>query len=247
MYIFLVLFFSSFRYDARPQRLYLPIGAIMNDREICSRIRKTREYLGLSQKAISEKLGCSHQAWQGYEAGNNLPGGKILHRLNILGISIDWLLTGRGSLTDSVAGVEHDDSLAFIPQVEAQLAAGHGSFNDRLQIRDYIPFTRTYLQRRLGRSTMDGLTILEVNGDSMEPTISDGSLVMVDQMDQDVSGSIMAFVFEDCAYIKRLQKFPGGIDVVSDNKDFYPPHQIRNAELDQLNIIGRVRWIGKTV
>ena len=81
----------------------------------------------------------------------------------------------------------------------------------------------------------------------MEPTISDGSLVLVDQMDQDISGSIMAFVHEDCAYIKRLQKYFGGIDVVSDNKDLYPPHQIRDADLDQLTIIGRVRWIGKTL
>ncbi len=218
----------------------------MDDREIHKRIRETREYLGLSQKVMSLKLGCSHQAWQGYEAGNNLPGGKILQRLNILGISIDWLLTGRGVIAEPGSG-DGGGLLAYVPHVEAQLAAGHGSINDRLQIRDYIPFAQSYLLRKFGRSTVDGLTILEVSGDSMEPTISDGSLVMVDQTDQDVSGSIMAFVFEDCAYIKRLQKFPGGIDVVSDNKDFYPPHQIRNADLDQLNIIGRVRWIGKTL
>ena len=218
----------------------------MDDCEIYRRIREAREYLGLSQKAISEKLGCSHQAWQGYEAGNNLPGGKILHRLNILGISIDWLLTGRGAIAEPRSGGE-GSALAFVPHVEAQLAAGHGSINDRLQIRDYIPFTRSYLLKKLGRGNVDGLAVLEVNGDSMEPTIGDGSLVMVDQMDQDVSGSIMAFVFEDCAYIKRLQKFPGGIDVVSDNRDFYPPHQIRNTDLDQLSIIGRVRWIGKAL
>lgn len=202
--------------------------------------------MGLSQKAIAGRLGCSHQAWQGYEAGNNLPGGKILQRLNILGISIDWLLTGRGAIAEPGTG-DDNSVLAFVPHVEAQLAAGHGSINDRLQIRDYIPFTRSYLLRKFGRSSVDGLAVLEVSGDSMEPTISDGSLVMVDQTDPDVSGSIMAFVFEDCAYIKRLQKFPGGIDVVSDNRDFYPPHQIRNADLDQLNIIGRVRWIGKSL
>ena len=217
----------------------------MSDREIYNRIKEIREFLGLSQKAISEKLGCSYQAWQGYEAGNNLPGGKILQRLNILGVSIDWLLTGQGAIADKGAA-SSGGALAFVPHVDARLAAGHGSINDRLQIRDYVPFAREYLTRKLGRSGIDGLVVLEVSGDSMEPTISDGSLVMIDQGDRDVSGSIMAFVFEDCAYIKRLQKFPGGIDVVSDNKDFYPPHQITATDLDQLLIIGRVRWIGKT-
>ena len=218
----------------------------MSDREIFGRIRDARESLGLSQKAISEKLGCSHQAWQGYEAGNNLPGGKILQRLNILGISIDWLLSGRGSVLDNAIGAE-TGAITYIPRIESRLAAGHGALNDRLQIRDYIPFAKTYLQQKLGRGTIEGLSVLEVSGDSMEPTISDGSLVLVDQMDQDISGSIMAFVHEDCAYIKRLQKYFGGIDVVSDNKDLYPPHQIRDADLDQLTIIGRVRWIGKTL
>ena len=213
--------------------------------QICKRMRETREYLGLSQKAMAENLGCSYQAWQGYEAGNNLPGGKILQRLNILGISIDWLLTGHGALT-ARTNLSATDSLAFVPHVDARLAAGDGSVNERLQIRDYIPFSRRYLAKKLGRGGIDGLVVLEVSGDSMEPTISDGSLVMIDQGDRDVSGSIMAFVFEDCAYIKRLQKFPGGIDVVSDNKEFYPPHQITDADLDRLNIIGRVRWIGKT-
>ncbi|TNE34430.1 MAG: hypothetical protein EP348_10915 [Alphaproteobacteria bacterium] len=219
---------------------------LMGDQEITQRIKEIRDFLGLSQKSMAGIIGCSHQAWQGYEAGNNLPGGRLLQRLNKLGISIDWLLTGRGSLQEGNSGTDRAQ-LSFIPQINARLAAGDGSINERLQIRDYVPFASSYLLSRLGRHSIDGLIVLEVSGDSMEPTIGDGSLVLVDQTDTDVSGSIMAFVFEDFTYIKRLQKFIGGIDVVSDNKALYPPHQIPNAELDQLHIIGRVRWIGRTL
>lgn len=218
----------------------------MTEQQIYERIKETRQSLGLSQKAISDKLGCSYQAWQGYEAGNNLPGGKILQKLNNLGVSVDWLLTGHGSLAEEAKSF-NPDRMSYIPHVDARLAAGHGRVNERMQILDYVPFTKEYLFKKLGRTGIDGLSILEVSGDSMEPTISDGNLVMIDQMETDVSGSIMAFVFEDCAYIKRLQKFLGGIDVVSDNKELYPPHQIANDELDQFHIIGRVRWIGKTI
>jgi phage repressor protein C with HTH and peptisase S24 domain len=70
---------------------------------------------------------------------------------------------------------------------------------------------------------------------------------MMHQSDIDVSGSIMAFVFEDFAYNKRLQKFPGGIEIISDNQQHYRPYQIKNSDLDQLHIVGRVRWVGKTL
>ncbi|WP_297012961.1 helix-turn-helix transcriptional regulator [Thalassospira sp.] len=58
----------------------------------------TRIHFGLSQRAISEKIGGSHRSWQEYESGKNVPNGKILTSIAQLGISLDWLLTGEGSM-----------------------------------------------------------------------------------------------------------------------------------------------------
>lgn len=88
------------------------------------------------------------------------------------------------------------------------------------------------------------LAILEVKGDSMEPTIADGDLVIVDQAQRAPDDGIMAFILDDTAYIKRMRRFFDGIDIISDNKKMYPPIQLGRDRFDELHIIGRVRWCG---
>jgi hypothetical protein len=40
----------------------------------------------------------SYKGWQGYESGDNVPGGKVLQSLAGLGFNINWLLTGEGPM-----------------------------------------------------------------------------------------------------------------------------------------------------
>jgi transcriptional regulator with XRE-family HTH domain len=63
---------------------------------IHDRLKKARDLLGMSQSALAKAAGASLPAWQGYEAGKNIPGGKALQGLARLGININWLLTGEG-------------------------------------------------------------------------------------------------------------------------------------------------------
>lgn len=132
-----------------------------------------------------------------------------------------------------------------IPRYDAHLAAGNGAFNDRAQLIDHIPFTNDFLTKKIGRSSSEGLVILEVRGDSMEPTIGDGDLVMVDQTMRGIEDGIMAFVLDDTAYVKRLRYFFDGVDIISDNRDLYSTQQLDKSRMDELQIIGRVRWCGR--
>lgn len=134
-----------------------------------------------------------------------------------------------------------------IPRYRVQLSGGDGAspFDD--EPVDLIPFTREFLERRLDRASGAGLVMLEAVGDSMEPTISNGDLVMVDLQDSSLSGAIMAFRFDDEAFIKRLIKTPDGVRMVSDNKDLYPEALIPRDQSDSLKIFGRVRWIGRSI
>lgn len=217
----------------------------MKNQPISARIKEIRDYLGQSQKEISRNLGCSYQAWQGYEAGNNLPGGKTLLKLNILGISVDWLLTGRGLMQTKYLNSEARKT-QFIPRIDSHLKNGTGSIKDRMQVIEHIPFTEDYLRKFARHTKLDGLIMLEMIGDNMEPTIKNGEMVMIDIHDTQVSGALMALSYENCAYVKRLHKLPGGIDIVSDNKTLYPSHHVKNTDFNQQGIIGRVCWIGKS-
>jgi len=82
----------------------------------------------------------------------------------------------------------------------------------------------------------------------MLPTMSDGDLVLVDKRATQHSDGIFAYVQDGLARVKRFRFLASGkVEVVSDNKDVYPPETLDQAELEQISIIGRVRWIGHTV
>jgi phage repressor protein C with HTH and peptisase S24 domain len=164
------------------------------------------------------------------------------------GIDLNWLATGQGSMrhsgeTPAVLG----DELVLIPRYDAVLAAGDGSLNERSRVIEHIPFPRNFIVHKLGKTSAEGLAILEARGDSMEPTLGDGDLVMVDQTQTEPRDGLVAFILEDTAYIKRLRFGLGGVEVISDNRDLYPPERLTKEEAERLTIIGRVRWIGKAM
>lgn len=65
---------------------------------LTDRLKKIRESLGLSQREMAEAVDSSFTSWQGYEAGRNTPGGKVLESLANMGFNINWLLTGIGEM-----------------------------------------------------------------------------------------------------------------------------------------------------
>ena len=135
-----------------------------------------------------------------------------------------------------------------IPRYDLTLSAGDGAFVDRAEVLDAVPFSKGFLWRTLKRSSVDGLILLMARGDSIEPTIGDEDLVMVDMGEKDLQGGLMAFVIDDTAYIKRLRPLiDGGIEIVSDNSDLYPPQRLDRDRLGELRIIGRIKWIGRVV
>ncbi len=61
-------------------------------------MRDARQALKLSQVDLAARLGSSKPGLQQNEAGKNMPGGRVLLGFCKLGISADWILTGKGSM-----------------------------------------------------------------------------------------------------------------------------------------------------
>ena len=169
------------------------------------------------------------------------------------GVSLDWLLLGKTGtpppggpdLGPAGIGEVHDDT-RMVPHFDLAMSAGGGAFNDRAAVRDFLPFPAVILRRLVGRASADGLAIVDARGDSMEPTIGDGDLVLVDTHDKTLQDGLMAFAIDDIAYIKRLRPVVGGgVDIVSDNAAIYPPQTLPRERLADLRIFGRVRWVGR--
>lgn len=83
---------------------------------------------------------------------------------------------------------------------------------------------------------------LQIHGDSMEPRMCEGDVVIVRQQDDAESGDIViAMINGHDATCKRLMKYTGGISLLSFNP-LYEPMMFSNEEIETkpVRIIGKV-------
>ena len=83
---------------------------------------------------------------------------------------------------------------------------------------------------------------LQLHGDSMEPRMLDGDVVIVRQQDDAESGDIViALVNGDDATCKRLRKYRDGIELVSNNPAYQPMFYSNEDIINKpVKIIGKV-------
>ena len=199
-----------------------------------------------SKSAASEAAGVSVEQLNKWVAGKvKVPIDGLFGLAEAGDIDFSWLATGVTPVSAPRNDAFDDNRYVGIPRLNARLAAGGGAWNnDTAEVLDHIPFTREFLGKRLGRTTSNGLIILEARGDSMDPTIADGDLVMIDQHQKDLSDGIFAFVLVDVALIKRIHPtLTGQIEVISDNAR-YRTEVLSADEADRFQVIGKVVWCG---
>lgn len=192
--------------------------------------------------AFAQRMGLPHGTVSKYlrAGGTTGPRLDIVARMaDGLDTSLDWLVFGRGE------GQTGDDVIR-VNRYDATLAAGSGSWNEGKRKLDAIPFTPAFFQKRLSRTSGAGFAVLEARGDSMEPSISDGDLLLLDENDTRLVDGVFAFLIDDEARVKRFRKGIDGVTIMSDNPVYAPEH-LASDQLDRIKIIGRVRWIGRVV
>lgn len=192
--------------------------------------------------AFAARSGLPHTTVSKYlrGAGGQGPRLDLVARMaEAAGTSIDWLVWGKGD--GSGAG-----DTVRVARYDATLAAGAGSWNEGKKRLDDVPFTPAFFQKRLGRTSGAGFAVVEARGDSMEPGISDGDLLLIDENDTRLSDGVFAFVLEEEARVKRFRRRLDGLSIISDNTA-YPPEDVPADQLGRVSVIGRVRWVGKTL
>jgi phage repressor protein C with HTH and peptisase S24 domain len=86
---------------------------------------------------------------------------------------------------------------------------------------------------------------MEVVGNSMEPELKEGDLVLIDESRRDVlAGGIYAVGVEDTVMVKRVEKRPGALVLHSDNPE-YSPISFSGQELEAVRVVGKVIWAGR--
>jgi phage repressor protein C with HTH and peptisase S24 domain len=201
-----------------------------------SRVRKAA---GLqTQQELAVLLNVNRSAITQAKKRGNVPERWILKVARDLGLNPDWLEKGRGP-ERMTPGADEDD-FERVPKVRARLCAGGGSFETGGEIEGFYSFRREWLRRK-GRSGQ--MVLMDVFGNSMEPEIREGDTALVDQSQKDIiAGGIYAVGLEDTVMLKRVEKRPGTLVLLSDNID-YSPIYLHGQEIEQCRIIGKVVWV----
>jgi hypothetical protein len=139
------------------------------------------------------------------------------------------------------------DGLVEVPMLNVDASAGFGAVAESESAHTRFGFDERWLAR-LTRAKGSSLSIINVAGDSMEPTLSSGDEVLVDASDQSsrLRDGIYVLRADDALVVKRVTLKPGGrkITISSDNPA-YPSWD--DVDRSDIQIVGRVIWFGRAL
>lgn len=188
-----------------------------------------------------------------------LPKSETLKKIKQLkGCSIDWLLTGEGSpfhdseapkatATDTLGNPVDIDEFVFVPRYDIQAAAGHGQLVGDEQPIFAMAFRRYWIENYVTRD-IKNLSVISVKGDSMEGVLNDGDTILINHGQTTPRDGLYVLRLNENLLVKRLQLIPGGIVNVISANEAYPTFEIDlKNPTDDVSIIGRVEWFGRSI
>ncbi len=217
---------------------------VKNNSKLADRLRIAVDHFG-GPAAFSLLTNISKNTLFPYLSSKSEPKASAMRAFSDVGISIDWLLTGQGEmLVAKNKTITADTDYTLLPRYDVTASAGGGSLIDGEHIKDKLSFNTKWLDR-LGLN-LSNAALLNANGDSMEPTIKDGSVLLIKLNETEIKdGSIYVIQISGQTFVKRLKRDLRGIKIISDNPN-YEQQFLTYAELEDnpMTIAGRVIWYG---
>ena len=213
----------------------------MDENTVSNRIRKLMG--DSSEREFGQRIGITQSSLSAVLTGSRPSIDKIVTIATATGASLTWLATGRGAVYEA----ELPESKYFlIPLHRAFLSPGDTASEREISVTEHIPFLRSYINRSLNRDNIKGLMMIYASGDSMEPTIRSGDLLMVDTNKRDITAGMYVCGSHGVVSINRLNLEEGSVRVSYDNSKIYGSRLVKIEDVDTLNIFGAVVWAGKS-
>lgn len=203
------------------------------------RLNKSLQKHDLGVKELSKFSGVSYEMARRYTLGTAKPRDEKMIRIaKHLSVSPAYLDYGV-PLEDET---KTPSNTVKIQQLDLHASAGTGYVNQSFPtIISSIEIPEERIYELFGRRSLDGIELINVDGDSMMPTLCPKDLLFIDcKVGHFTGDGIYVFNFEDSTFVKRLQKVKGRrLAVISDN-DRYPPFFIEEHEMECLYFFGKL-------
>lgn len=218
-----------------------------------------------SVHAFSKKAEISDSMLRKYLDGS-MPGlDKLIKIANAADVTLDWLAADRGPMHADGAdlAIHHSDGrtiflqaktnrdaglpdLTLLERLDIEASAGLGAYIETEQMLDYVAFQTTWLRKRGINPSC--ARILNIKGDSMEPTIRDGDVAIIDTSIREIiDNAIYVIIVGQRLLVKRIHvRVTGALRLISDNS-IYTPEDVQPNEVDFVRIAGRVMWYGRSI
>ncbi len=205
-----------------------------------NQLREIREARKLTQEELGKKIGTTGVSISRYEKHDHKLTLPVLRKL-------------ANELQSSVAQIAAEEPLdspnlpsVYVPTYSAEASAGNGTIVDEEHITGFLAFKADWL-RSVTIAEAGELGVITVHGDSMEPMLRDEDHVLVDcTQSRPRRDGIYVVRYEDAVQVKRLSLHPitNLLTIRSDNPEYPTFADLRGEQLD---IVGRVIWLGRRV
>lgn len=140
----------------------------------------------------------------------------------------------------------HAPEFTLIPFYNVEASAGGGSVIHSEEQISQVAFRKDWIKNKGLQEKY--LAAIKAKGDSMEPTLYDGDMLLVDTNIKEVKDdSIYIIQTDNNLVVKRLQQaINGAIYIISDNLR-YQQQKIEPYDAETLKIAGRVIWYGHEI
>lgn len=224
------------------------------DPALLDRFKTVLERVGTLQKAAALTGFSAEQVAKWRDGKARLPFWPVAVLAREARLTLQWLAFGDSAASDGeppsneeLAAWEKDleerENVVWVPLLDVIASAGPGYENARPFEIDQLPFPRSWLMR-LGVPEQFA-RFLDSRGDSMEPTIKDRAVCLVDtRFEHARKDGIYVLVDGPNVRIKRIAiGWQSSLVLISDNER-YASETLAPPDAEGLRVAGKVVWAG---
>jgi len=184
-------------------------------------------------KDVATALNIPQATFATMKKRNSIPYEEILEFCAVKKISVNWLFFDQ-AVDMLKAETEKFFQVRYFADIRASAGGGAEVFDEDFET---ITLDEKIMHNMVGIGNTE-LEAIHVDGESMEPTLQDGSIVFVDRTQTNINkNGIFIAATTGGLFIKRIhQRADGMIELISDNS-IYPPQAL---PADEVTIIGKV-------
>lgn len=203
---------------------------IVKLKEVISEEKKVKKVF---DKDVADALAIPQTTFATMKKRNSIPFKEIMEFCANKKLSINWLFFDQ-AIHMLEEETERFFNVHYFSDVRASAGGGAFNFDENYEV---LSIDKT-IMNTLVASLPNRLDAINVDGESMEPTLQDGSIVFIDREQKNINKD---GIFIACTaaglFIKRVrQRADGMVELISDNKA-YSPEIITASEVE---IVGRV-------